>query len=90
LYQAVDILPLERPEVVARILGDQCQWSPAERAEATRRIADIQQTRWMFTLSMRMAIPVERTPAAIDAYFARLELETQQAQDRLYQRFTQQ
>jgi hypothetical protein len=81
---------MERPEAIARILGDQCQWGPAERAEATRRISDIQRTRWMCAVTMRTAIPLERTPAAIDSYFARLELEYQQAQDMLYRRFIQQ
>jgi hypothetical protein len=89
LYQAVETLPLERPDNIARLLGDQCDWTPTERAEATRRISDIQRARWMHLLSLRMAIPIERTPAAMDAFFARIELESQQASDMLYRRFTQ-
>ena len=76
--------PSERAENIAADLADEQGWDDGERREATRRILDIQRTIWTQTILNHAAIPALRTTDTMNAYFAAMDVQYEEAKDRLY------
>jgi hypothetical protein len=84
LMHAVQTLPEENADSIATLLADEHRWPPEVKAEAVRRIRDLQFARLSTVMAVRSTLPAARTPAAVDQFLRTLDDTCAQAQDQLY------
>ena len=84
LHFATMLRPTETAEDIAAHLADDHGWDDGERQEAAERIHDIQRSIWTQTVLNHGALPALRTTETVNAYFAAMDVQYEEAKDRLY------
>jgi hypothetical protein len=79
LYQQVRIHPHDSTMAIADHLATRYAWTPTEKEQHYRRLQDIKASIMFTRLDELTEIPLIRTPASLEAYFASTEARINEA-----------